>query len=355
MKSLEFEGIYDLVIPGNTMPECKQLPQIYNSSPRLFNILAMLFGLIARLCRAVFLLASSLVYYLTSTSTLVTRQVVDSQQINQQLAERIRQFNHEWRSKNSHCFYFGIYSFNLTRWKTLDSSRMHTWCNSSGSNINPGLRRYLAGYVRHSNLIMLVVEDEFELFHCGNMSQYMQTHLENKYGNSSKATATTTATTTTTTAATTSLEKKAVVNKTSSSGDDDTKDKDKDEDDEELEEILRLWNQHQAYISAMSMLSNTSGWNGSSTRAAWLSSSAYLTSSQSTPAFTWSSTLDFIINRYRKKPDVCYNYFENEREFLPCHSGSQKRLRASFYLLLVPILVLAGFRVTIVHTQPPTV
>lgn len=37
----------------------------------------------------------------------------------------------QFRIKNSHCIYFGIYSFNLTKWRSLDSGELHTWCNSS--------------------------------------------------------------------------------------------------------------------------------------------------------------------------------------------------------------------------------
>lgn len=167
MKSLEFEGIYDLVIPGRKMPECKQLPEIYSSAPRLLHMISALVATVARLLVHVL---SALLY-----GAFVGVGNVESQapQTNQQVAERIRMFNHEWRAKNSHCFYFGIYSFNLTRWKTLDASHLRTWCNSTAHG-QPGERRYLIGYVRHSNLIMLVVEDEFELYHCGNMSQFIK-------------------------------------------------------------------------------------------------------------------------------------------------------------------------------------
>ena len=37
----------------------------------------------------------------------------------------------EWRIRNSHCFYFGIYSFNLTRWQSMDANEMKNWCNKT--------------------------------------------------------------------------------------------------------------------------------------------------------------------------------------------------------------------------------
>lgn len=101
----------------------------------------------------------------------------------------------EFRIRNSHCIYFGIYAFNLTKWRSMDPSEMHVWCNSTHakqaydqSRAETGLlvekydrmyrydsrklkvghhRHYLAGYMQSSNLIMLVVENEHELQRCG--------------------------------------------------------------------------------------------------------------------------------------------------------------------------------------------
>ena len=39
------------------------------------------------------------------------------------------------------------------------------WCNASVP------RRYMAGYVKHSNLLMLVVDDEYEVSKCGSIDE----------------------------------------------------------------------------------------------------------------------------------------------------------------------------------------
>jgi hypothetical protein len=35
------------------------------------------------------------------------------------------------------------------------------------------------------------------------------------------------------------------------------------------------------------------------------------------------------INRYRKKPDHCHNFYENEREYLPCHNSRASNINSS--------------------------
>lgn len=161
MKILEFEGIYDLVIAGKDLPECRQESRIYNSSSRLKNILFYLFNVIIKIFRQVF------VFFLFDYGAKPV-----SSQLNPtlSLADHIRLFNNEWRGKNSHCYNFGVYSFNLTKWNNLDASELRVWCNST----NNTQRKFLVGPVKHSNLIMLVVEEEFELIHCGNLSQLIQ-------------------------------------------------------------------------------------------------------------------------------------------------------------------------------------
>ena len=268
MKSLEFKGIYDLVIPGSNMPECKQLPQIYNSSSKLvYSILSSILSLF----KHIYALICTLLCY-----SINIQHPVEAQLTNQQTADRIRNFNHEWRSKNSHCFYFGVYSFNLTRWKTLDARELHTWCNSSAHG-NPGERHYLVGYMRFSNLIMLIVEDEFELYHCGNMSQLMKTRLDKPIVNKSNETSLT---------AHTNLNS----NSNSNTTDEFVTLYDDDDDDD------------------------------------WLNDSNRSNFSLFQPTPISNLSLDFTINRYRKKPDVCYNIFPNEKDYLPCHSQTATRI-----------------------------
>lgn len=306
MKSLEYEGIYDLVIPGQKMPECKQLPQIYNSSARLFNLIARLLHLLAHLAHSIYFYAYSFLF-LWSYSPQPLH--VHGQQTNQQTAERIRNFNHEWRSKNSHCFYFGIYSFNLTKWKSLDSSKLRTWCNSTASS-NPGERHYLAGYIRHSNMIMLIVDDEFELFHCGNMSEFMQTQRgDHADVNTNSSSSLNNQSLLQTTSSPLTLSESSFDNNSTKSGDDED-----EEDEDDPDDIIERWNRYE--------YSNGSSFNMTTTRTTQAAATAMSTS---------TSTLDFTINRYRKKPDVCYNYFDNERDFLPCHSDASRHHSSSFF------------------------
>ena len=80
----------------------------------------------------------------------------------------------EWRIKNSHCSYFGIYLFNFTKWKQLEENEIRTWCSYEEKE-EKRQRNYLAGYLKHSNLIMLVVEDEYHLTKCGSIETLMKT------------------------------------------------------------------------------------------------------------------------------------------------------------------------------------
>lgn len=98
----------------------------------------------------------------TTTSSSVLSDPEDHESTSTSTSKKEINQN-EWRIINSHCFYFGIYSFNITRWKSIDSSELHTWCNSTTP------RRFMAGYVKHSNLLMLVVENEHEVSKCGSI------------------------------------------------------------------------------------------------------------------------------------------------------------------------------------------
>jgi hypothetical protein len=45
----------------------------------------------------------------------------------------------------------------------MDSSELRVWCNATVP------RRYMAGYVKHSNMQMLVVDDEQQVSKCGSV------------------------------------------------------------------------------------------------------------------------------------------------------------------------------------------
>jgi hypothetical protein len=85
----------------------------------------------------------------------------------------------DYRIKNGHCYHFGIYSFNYMKWKSLDASEYRIWCNSTQNNekdADPNIgtsdmqsKRFLTGYIKNTNLLMLVVEDEDMWTRCGNI------------------------------------------------------------------------------------------------------------------------------------------------------------------------------------------
>ncbi|RNA43660.1 hypothetical protein BpHYR1_031945 [Brachionus plicatilis] len=241
MKILEFEGIYDLVIPGKQLSECRQESRIFNSSTRLKNTIIFAFNFVLKLVSQIWVML-----LFKSGAKPVSSQLNPTLS----LADHIRIFNNEWRGKNSHCYNFGVYSFNLTKWNSLDASELRVWCNST----NGTQRKFLVGPVKHSNLIMLVVEEEFELIHCGNLSQLINNYqpqdpLLSNFTNQS-----------------------SIENGTYSVGD-------------------------VAYSNATNL----------------------------------GLRSEFTINRYRNKPEQCHNYFENEKEYLPCFN------RAKLYRSNAPI------------------
>ena len=61
--------------------------------------------------------------------------------------------------------------FNFTKWNQLDESQIRSWCSYSDEIDGKRERNYLAGYLKHSNLIMLVVEDEYFLSKCDNIDK----------------------------------------------------------------------------------------------------------------------------------------------------------------------------------------
>ena len=60
MKKLEYDGIYDKIISGKDMPECRELPKIYSSSRILKNAFSFVFKTVALVVREVWLLLAYL-------------------------------------------------------------------------------------------------------------------------------------------------------------------------------------------------------------------------------------------------------------------------------------------------------
>lgn len=214
---------------------------------------------------------------------------------NPTLAERIENFNNDWRIQNSNCYYFGIYSFNITKWKSLEASEFRVWCNSTAGShlgVGPTPRRYLAGYVHHSNLLMLVVEDEFELIHCGNMSEIMRKHTDppQEFANGTNGT----------TNSTMDVKGDLLVDLDSS---------DQANEDTHDYGVIRLEDFNTNYI-----LGN---WRDNMSNASFANASMMLGPYEPRKP-------DFHINRYRRRPSYCHSIFLNEKEFLPCSSASRQ-------------------------------
>lgn len=273
------------------------------------------------------------------------------------LAERIKIFNNEWRSKNSHCDYFGVYSFNLTKWKSLDASEMRVWCNSTNSHP----KKFLAGYVKHSNLIMLVVEDEYELIYCGNMSQLIAQYTQNntEIDNSTNITASESsagsnetvlpvvlsdaATETNSTVGEALLEKPPVAFQLMEENyvaRDDVYSRTEDQTSYYNNDLMSgsEYTEGQSELSFdYKSSSDTSGILNPTTT----TNNVPITTT--TPASTVKQ--DYTVNRYRKRPKACTNFFLDERDFLPCKSSSASSLSvvgifySSFWLVLIICLL----------------
>lgn len=157
MFQLEYQGIYNLIIPGSHLDECSKPPTVQSGAIRLIDIISSAIRILSLLFVNSLELAS---YLLGNVATAYSSAIKDIDQ-------------NEFRIKNGHCHYFGIYSFNYTKWKSLNASEFRTWCNSTPSEdtkqsfIQP--RRFLAGHIKYSNLIMLIVEDEPEFSRCGSI------------------------------------------------------------------------------------------------------------------------------------------------------------------------------------------
>lgn len=167
MLQLEMDGLYDLIVTGNKLQECTKPPEAFSSASRFFNMVDIVLKTIGfaifQLFQTVFNGCSQLV--MTTLDTVVHADTAANGPA-QPIPKKINQ--NEVKIRNSHCFYFGIYSFNLTRWQTMDSNELKVWCNKTDGSES---KKYLAGYLKHSNLVMLVVEDETQFSQCGNIEE----------------------------------------------------------------------------------------------------------------------------------------------------------------------------------------
>ncbi len=87
------------------------------------------------------------------------------------LGKYVKKYENEWRFKNSHCSLFGVYSFNFKNWIDLNPSNLKTWCNSTKNAVK---RQYLAGYLKHSNLLILLVENQKDLLKCDSIESLVK-------------------------------------------------------------------------------------------------------------------------------------------------------------------------------------
>ena len=174
MLQLEKDGLYDLIITGNKLQECTKPPIVFSSASKLFNIANLILQSLGML---VYQLVNFISYGVSQMilSSFVTLANADlAKKPVQALPKKINQ--NEWRIRNSHCFYFGIYSFNMSKWEELDSNRLNTWCNKTDGSES---KKYLVGYLKHTNLLMLVVEDEKEVSQCGMIEEKLKDRPKN--------------------------------------------------------------------------------------------------------------------------------------------------------------------------------
>jgi len=130
MLQLEKDGLYDRIITGNKLQECSKPPVVFSSAGRLFNLVALVVRMAGL---AVVQLAQTVAYGLAQLALTTANQVAHAADTAAtDSAANLPKINqNEWRIRNSHCFYFGIYSFNITRWQTMDSNELKTWCNKT--------------------------------------------------------------------------------------------------------------------------------------------------------------------------------------------------------------------------------
>lgn len=312
MKQLEYDGFYQLVIPGPTLQECRKPSTQINNANALTSFISLIFVKIFSILQffsqqLIYLISMNFVLELSPGNNFLIVPTTAQILRNPTLAERIEIYNNDFRIQNSHCYYFGIYSFNITKWKDLDSSEYRVWCNStSGQHLGkePQPRRYLAGYVKHSNLLMLVVEDEFELIHCSNMSTVIRRRTdppENING--------TNGTNSTNWTASSSMDSDLTELE-------ETPNKNKKEIDYSIVK-LSDFNTELILGNYANMGENYSNYTNNSD---------YFGIFDRKP--------DFHINRYRRRPSHCHSIFLNEKEYLPCSSSVSVIFGETSFVLL---------------------
>ena len=159
MLQLEMEGLYDLIVAGNKLQDCSKPPMIISGAPTLANFLKFVVRSTALLFYQIMQFGKSIIVNCQVEANMASTLSGYPNTYNSAVKSETKQI--EWRIKNSHCFYFGIYSFNIYKWKDHKPNEIKYWCN--------GTRRYLAGYLKHSNLLMLVVDEEQEVTKCGSI------------------------------------------------------------------------------------------------------------------------------------------------------------------------------------------
>jgi hypothetical protein len=160
MLQLEMDELYDLIVTGNKVQDCSRPPMTISGAPTIGNFLKFLLRTIGLLVYQLFTIGKELAVYASDFEMAAPPPPPQPTSLEAIMA-KFEAEQLEWRIKNSHCFYFGIYSFNVYNWRAKEPSEIKTWCN--------GTRRYLAGYLTHSNLLMVSVEDEAELTRCGSI------------------------------------------------------------------------------------------------------------------------------------------------------------------------------------------
>jgi len=72
----------------------------------------------------------------------------------------------EFRIKNSHCSYFGIYSFNLTKWRSHEPGELHTWCDSAKAKT--AYDQHRAEWISKSSLSASNAAERYDkMYHAG--------------------------------------------------------------------------------------------------------------------------------------------------------------------------------------------
>jgi hypothetical protein len=130
MMSLEINGIFDLIIPGNKSQDCAKPKNIVSAGSRLFNLIGLFL-------KSLFYLTSELFLFIGESFAQAPPHSP------QQAKGEINQ--NEWRIQNSHCSNFGVYLFNFTKWNQLDESQIRSWCSYNDEIDGKRERNYLAG------------------------------------------------------------------------------------------------------------------------------------------------------------------------------------------------------------------